>query len=155
LFAGGWDGGVPFHAESDDTVWESMIALNLTTTRRALRALLPGMVARRSGSIVVIGSLAVERPWSSPLASAYNTSKAAVVALAQSVAAEVLVHGVRVNAVLPSTLDTAANRSSMPASDPSKWVSPASAAAVIAFLLSDDARDVSGAAIAVYGRGQA
>src|SRR6202035_4502701 len=105
--------------------------------------LLPGMVARKRGSIVVIGSRAVERPWTSVSASAYGTTKTAVVALAQTVAAEVLADGVRVNAILPSTLDTAANRRAMPDVDPSRWVTTESAAAVISFLLSDDARDVS------------
>jgi NAD(P)-dependent dehydrogenase (short-subunit alcohol dehydrogenase family) len=101
---------------------------------------------------VVIGSRAVERPWTSGGAAAYAASKAAVVTLAQAIAAEVLAHGVRVNAVLPSIIDTPANRSGMPGADPSAWVSPESLSRVIAFLLSDDARDVSGAAIPVYGR---
>jgi NAD(P)-dependent dehydrogenase (short-subunit alcohol dehydrogenase family) len=129
-----------------------MMATNLETAHASLRALLPGMVARRRGSVVVIGSRAVERPWTSASASGYAASKAAVVALAQTVAAEVLESGVRLNAVLPSTLDTAANRRAMPAADPARWVTPESAADVIAFLLSDQARDVSGAAIPVYGR---
>jgi len=64
----------------------------------------------------------------------------------------VLEHGIRVNAVLPSTLDTPANREAMPGADASKWVSPDSLAAVIAFLLSDDSRDLSGAVLPVYGR---
>ncbi len=152
LIAGTWQGGTPLHAEKDDGVWRAMLATNLETAHASLRALLPGMVARRSGSVVVIGSRAVERPWTSASASAYGTSKAAVVALAQVVAAEVLASGVRVNAILPSTLDTAANRRAMPDVDPSLWVTTESAAGVIAFLLSDDARDVSGAAIPVYGR---
>ena len=152
LIAGAWQGGTPLHAESDDRVWHAMIATNLETVHASLRALLPGMVARGKGSIVVIGSRAVERPWTSTSASAYGASKAAVVALAQTVAAEVLEKGVRVNAVLPSTLDTPANRRAMPDVDPSRWVTTDSAAGVIAFLLSDDARDVSGAAIPVYGR---
>ena len=79
-------------------------------------------------------------------------AKSAVVTLARVVAAEVLEHGVRVNAVLPSAIDTDANRRAMPKADPSRWVSPASLAQVIAFLLSDAARDVSGAALPVYGR---
>jgi NAD(P)-dependent dehydrogenase (short-subunit alcohol dehydrogenase family) len=129
-----------------------MVGTNLDTAERSLRALLPGMVARGGGSVVVIGSRAVERPWTSAGAAAYAATKAAVVALAQAIAAEVLEHGVRVNAVLPSVIDTAANRSAMPDADPSRWVSPSSLAGVIGFLLSDDARDVSGAAIPVYGR---
>jgi NAD(P)-dependent dehydrogenase (short-subunit alcohol dehydrogenase family) len=71
--------------------------------------------------------------------------------MAQAVAAEVLSKNVRVNSILPSTMDTPANRASMPKVDPAKWVTTASAAAVIAFLLSDAARDVSGAALPVYG----
>jgi NAD(P)-dependent dehydrogenase (short-subunit alcohol dehydrogenase family) len=152
LVAGGWRGGAPFHAEPDDAVWRAMVDTNLETAERSLRALLPGMVARRRGSVVVIGSRAVERPWTSAGAAAYAATKAAVVALAQAIAAEVIEHGVRVNAVLPSVIDTAANRGAMPDADPSRWVSPASLAGVIGFLLSDDARDVSGAAIPVYGR---
>jgi NAD(P)-dependent dehydrogenase (short-subunit alcohol dehydrogenase family) len=75
-----------------------------------------------------------------------------LVTLAQTAAAEVLEHGVRINAVLPSTMDTPANRKAMPDADPTKWVSLPSAAGVIAFLLGEDARDVSGAVIPVYGR---
>ena len=133
-------------------MWRALLATNLETTHASLRALVPGMVARGRGSIVVVGSRAVERPWTSASASAYGATKAAVVALAQIVAAEVVENGVRVNAILPSTLDTPANRRAMPDADPSRWVTTDSAAAVIAFLLSDDARDVSGAAIPVYGR---
>jgi NAD(P)-dependent dehydrogenase (short-subunit alcohol dehydrogenase family) len=99
-----------------------------------------------------VGSRAAESPATSARAAAYGASKAAVVALSQAVAAEVREHGVRVNAILPSTLDTPANRAAMPKADASRWVSLASAAEVIAFLLSDAARDVSGAAVPVYGR---
>jgi NAD(P)-dependent dehydrogenase (short-subunit alcohol dehydrogenase family) len=152
LIAGTWQGGKPLHEEADDRVWRAMLQTNLETAHASLRALVPGMVARGKGSIVVIGSRAVERPWTSASASAYGASKTAVVALAQTVAAEVVQQGVRVNAILPSTLDTAANRRAMPDADPAKWVTTDSAAGVIAFLLSDDARDVSGAAIPVYGR---
>ncbi|HEY2513563.1 MAG TPA: SDR family NAD(P)-dependent oxidoreductase [Polyangiaceae bacterium] len=152
LIAGTWQGGTPLHAEKDDKVWRAMLTTNLETVHASLRALVPGMVARRRGSVVVIGSRAVERPWTSASAAAYGTSKAAVVALAQTVAAEVVESGVRINAILPSTLDTAANRRAMPDADPGRWVTTDSAAGVIAFLLSDDARDVSGAAIPVYGR---
>jgi NAD(P)-dependent dehydrogenase (short-subunit alcohol dehydrogenase family) len=152
LIAGAWRGGAALHEETTDEVWRAMLGANLETAHRSLRAVLPPMVARRRGSVVVIGSRAVEQPGTSARAAAYAATKAAVVALAQAVAAEVLESGVRVNAVLPSTLDTAANRAAMPKADPSRWVGLPSAASVIAFLLSDDARDVSGAAIPVYGR---
>ncbi len=152
LVAGGWAGGKPLHAESSDDVWDSMMSANLETVHRSLRALLPSMVARRRGSVVVLGSRAAVRPETSAHAAAYAASKAAVVALATAVAAEVLDAGVRVNAVLPSTMDTPANRAAMPKADPTKWVSLASVAGVVAFLLGEDARDITGAALPVYGR---
>jgi NAD(P)-dependent dehydrogenase (short-subunit alcohol dehydrogenase family) len=151
LVAGGWAGGSPFH-ETDDAVWADMMSKNLESAHHALAALLPPMIQAKRGSIVVIGSRAVERPWTSTNAAAYAASKSAVVTLSQVVAQEVLAHGVRVNAVLPSTMDTAANRKAMPNVDPSIWVSLPSAAGVIAFLLSEAARDVSGAVLPIYGR---
>jgi NAD(P)-dependent dehydrogenase (short-subunit alcohol dehydrogenase family) len=151
LCAGSWQGGAPLH-EQDDAVWRAMLHVNLETARVSLQALLPSMVSRRAGSIVLIGSRAVPRPWEGAGAAAYTASKAAVVALAQAVAAEVTGSGVRVNAVLPSTLDTAANRRAMPDADASQWVSPARLAELIAFLLSDNGRDITGAALPVYGR---
>ena len=152
LVAGAWAGGGPLHVRTDDAIWTSMLDANLESAYRALRAVLPGMVARRAGSVVVIGSRAAVRPDTSTGAAEYAATKSAVVALAQAVAAEVVETGVRGNAVLPSTLDTAANRKAMPKADPAKWVAPESLAEVIAFLLSPHARDISGAAIPVYGK---
>ncbi len=152
LIAGTWRGGKPVHEETDDSTWGTLIQANLETVYRSFRALLPGMVARGHGSIVVIGSRAAVDPATSARSAVYAASKAAVVALSQAVAAEVRDRGVRVNAVLPSTLDTPANRAAMPKADPGRWVSLSSAAEVIAFLLDDDARDISGAALPVYGR---
>jgi len=152
LIAGAWRGGKPLHEEPNDDVWRTMMSANLDTVYRSLRALLPAMVAARRGSIVVVGSRAAEQPWTSANAAAYAASKAAVVALARAVAVEVMGHGVRVNAVLPSTMDTPANRAAMPKADASTWVTLPSAAGVVAFLLGDEARDVSGAALPVYGR---
>jgi NAD(P)-dependent dehydrogenase (short-subunit alcohol dehydrogenase family) len=154
LTAGAWRGGKRFY-EEDESVWRTMITANLETAYRSMRALLPGMVAKGRGSVVLVGSRAAVLPSTSARAAAYAASKAAVVALAQAVAAEVAADGVRVNVVLPSTMDTPANRAAMPGADASayaQWVSLASAASVIAFLLSDDARDISGAAVPVYGR---
>jgi NAD(P)-dependent dehydrogenase (short-subunit alcohol dehydrogenase family) len=151
LTAGGWRGGAPYHA-SGAQAFAPMLDMNLATVHQALTALLPRLVARRRGSIVVIGSRAVERPWESAGAAAYAASKAAVVALAQAASVELRDHGVRINAVLPSTIDTPANRRAMPDADFSRWVSPSSLSGVIRFLLSEEARDISGAAIPVYGR---
>jgi len=151
LAAGTWRGGSRLH-EQDDSVWRALFDANLETARATLQAILPGLVARGGGSIVLVGSSAAVRPWDNAKAAAYAASKAALVALAQAVAAEVLADGVRVNVVLPSTIDTAANRTSMPKADTSRWVTPSSLAEVIAFLLSDKGRDISGAALPVYGR---
>jgi NAD(P)-dependent dehydrogenase (short-subunit alcohol dehydrogenase family) len=152
LVAGGWAGGTPLHETKDDTAYRAMMESNVDTVYFALRALLPGMVSRKRGAIVVVGSRNVERPWTGKGSAAYTASKHAAVALAQTAAAEVVEHGVRINAIMPSTMDTRANRASMPTADFTKWVTTASAAGVIAFLLSDAARDVSGAAIPIYGR---
>ena len=152
LVAGAYRGGAPLDATTDDGVWRTMMNANLETVYRALRALLPSMLAHGRGSIVAVGSRAAVQPWTSGGSAAYAASKAAVVALVQAVAAEALPRGVRVNAVLPSTLDTPANRAAMPRADPSRWVSVSSAAEVIAYLLGDGAQDVSGAAVPVYGR---
>jgi NAD(P)-dependent dehydrogenase (short-subunit alcohol dehydrogenase family) len=152
LVAGGWRGGPGVHEAGSEDAFHAMVRMNLDTAFQTLHALLPGMVAQGNGSVVVVGSRAVDRPWTSGGAAAYAASKAGVVALAQAAAAEVLGKGVRINAVLPSVIDTPANRRDMPAADPALWVSPASLSAVIAFLLSDDAIDISGAAIPVYGK---
>jgi NAD(P)-dependent dehydrogenase (short-subunit alcohol dehydrogenase family) len=151
LAAGGWRGGTPL-SETNDEVWSQMLSGNLETARASLQALLPGMVERGRGSIVLIASAAAVRPWESAGATAYAASKAGALALVQASAAEVLANGVRVNAVLPSTIDTPANRAAMPKADFGRWVTPASIAEVAGFLLSNAARDVSGAALPVYGR---
>jgi NAD(P)-dependent dehydrogenase (short-subunit alcohol dehydrogenase family) len=152
LSAGNWKGGERLHESSDDRVWRAMIENNLETAHTSLVSLLPGMVERRRGSIVLIGSRAAERPWESAGASAYAAAKAAVVALARVAAQEVLAEGVRVNVVLPSVIDTPPNRAAMPDADHARWVSPESLAQTIAFLLSDAARDVTGSVLPVYGR---
>jgi NAD(P)-dependent dehydrogenase (short-subunit alcohol dehydrogenase family) len=151
LAAGGYRGGEPVAQSKDDAALEAMLAANVATAHASLAAILPEMVERKRGSVVIVGSAAAVRPWLSAGSAAYAASKAAVVALAQATAAEVHRAGVRVNAILPSTIDTPQNRAGMPDADFSKWVAPASIAAVASFLLSDAARDVSGAAIPVFG----
>jgi NAD(P)-dependent dehydrogenase (short-subunit alcohol dehydrogenase family) len=152
LVAGGYRGGRHFSEGDANATFKAMMDLNAASASAALAALLGPMVGSGRGSIVMVGSRAGVRPWESAGSAAYAASKAAVVALVQAVAAEVLAAGVRINAVLPSTIDTPQNRSSMPDADPSRWVSPGSLCDVIGFLLSDAARDVSGAALPVYGK---
>jgi NAD(P)-dependent dehydrogenase (short-subunit alcohol dehydrogenase family) len=110
------------------------------------------MKERGGGSIVAIGSRAAERPWESASAAAYAASKAAVVSLIKTTAQEMLGTGVRLNAVLPSTLDTPANRAAMPQANFSRWVALTELNQVIAFLLSQASSAVTGAALPVYGR---
>jgi NAD(P)-dependent dehydrogenase (short-subunit alcohol dehydrogenase family) len=152
LVAGTWQGGKRIFDPGADKIWSTLLNANLETARVSLQALLPRLVAAKSGSIVAIGSQVAVRPWEGANSAAYAVSKAALVALVQACAGEVLADGVRVNAVLPSTIDTPANRAAMPKSDAAKWVSVESLSAVIGFLLSDAARDISGAAVPVYGR---
>lgn len=126
--------------------------LNVEPVYRMLHALLPSMVAARAGSIVVMGSRLAERPWEGAGAAAFTAGKAATLALVQAVAQEVLESGVRVNAVLEGIVDEPGARACVPQADHSRWVRMESLVALIAFLLSEDARDISGAGIPIYGR---
>lgn len=127
--------------------WNQMITLNLTSAVIGCRGVLPAMTAARYGRIVNVSSRAVVPPMGG--FTAYTVAKSAVLALTQAVAQEVKPHGVTVNAVLPSTMDTAANRKAMPDADRAQWVQPGAVAAVIAFLASPEAAAVSGAGVAV------
>lgn len=146
---GGFAGGQSI-AESDDKTWDLMIDVNLRVALNAIRASLKPMIAARRGRIVAIGSRAAVEPL--PNFAAYAVSKAALVALVQNAAAEVKDLGVTVNAILPSTIDTAANRAAMPKADFSKWVTPESIAKLLLWLVSDQSSDVNGAVIPIYGR---
>jgi NAD(P)-dependent dehydrogenase (short-subunit alcohol dehydrogenase family) len=152
LTAGAWRGGSKFAEPRAAADFRAVMEANLDSANIALRAILPGLVARKRGSVVLVGSRSGVRPFDAPGDAAYAASKAALTALAQAIAAEVLADGVRVNLVLPSTIDTDANRRAMPDADHSRWVTTESLADVVDFLLSERARDISGAAIPVYGR---
>jgi len=152
LTAGAWRGGHAFASPEAALDYRAVMESNLDSANIALRAILPGLLQRRHGSVVLIGSRAATRPYDAKGDAAYAAAKAGLVALAQAIAAEVLADGVRVNVVLPSTIDTEANRQAMPDADYSRWVTTDSLGEVIAFLLSPRARDVSGAALPVYGR---
>jgi NAD(P)-dependent dehydrogenase (short-subunit alcohol dehydrogenase family) len=146
---GGFASGGRIH-ETPIEEFEAQFRLNLRPTYLITQAALPHLVDRGGGSIVCVGTRAALRPF--PGAAGYIASKAAVIAFAGAVAAEYKDDGVRCNAVLPSVIDTHANRESMPKANHDKWVKPAEIAGVIAFLLSDDSTPTSGAAIPVYGQ---
>jgi NAD(P)-dependent dehydrogenase (short-subunit alcohol dehydrogenase family) len=146
---GGFAAGERVHETPIDE-FEKQFRLNLRPTYLMTQAALPHMIEDGGGSIVCVGTRAALQPF--PGAAGYVTSKAAVIAFAQAVATEYKNDGVRCNAILPSVIDTPANRASMPNADHSKWVKPAEIAGVIAHLLSDDSVPTSGAAIPVYGR---
>lgn len=130
--------------------FERQFRLNLRATYLAVSTALPHLVAGGGGSIVCVGTRAALQPF--PGAAGYVSSKAAVIAFAQAVAVEYKNDGVRCNAILPSVIDTPANRTSMPKADFDRWVKPAEIAGVIAYLLSRDSIPTSGAAIPVYGQ---
>jgi len=131
--------------------WDAMLTINAKTAFLLSAIVAKQMVTQGSGGrIVMVGARAALKGDAG--LSAYCASKAAVLRLTESMAAELLEHHITVNAVLPSTIDTPANRKSMPDADFEKWVKPESLADVIAFLASEAARDISGAAIPVYGR---
>jgi NAD(P)-dependent dehydrogenase (short-subunit alcohol dehydrogenase family) len=146
---GGFSTGGRVH-ETEIEDFERQLRLNLRATYLVTHAALPSLIARGAGSIVCVGTRAAVRPFSG--AAGYVASKAAVIAFAQAVAVEYRDDGVRCNAILPSVIDTPANRAAMPNADHDRWVKPAEIAPVVAHLLSPDSRPVSGAAIPVYGR---
>jgi NAD(P)-dependent dehydrogenase (short-subunit alcohol dehydrogenase family) len=146
---GGFAAGGRVH-ETPIEEFQNQFRLNLEPTYLVTQAALPEMLAAGAGSIVCVGTRAALQPFRG--AAGYVSSKAAVIAFAHTVAVEYRDDGIRCNAILPSVIDTPANRASMPNADHDRWVKPAEIAGVIAFLLSDAAAPTSGAAIPVYGR---
>ncbi len=146
---GGYLGDRPLGQMTPDE-WQRQLDLNATSAAVMMGAFLPGMVARRRGRVVAVSSRAAVAPFAG--GSAYAAGKAALIALVQSASQEVKHDGVTVNCILPSVIDTPGNRATQPDADTERWVAPADLAAVIAFLCSDPARAVTGAAIPVYGR---
>ncbi|MBO0710745.1 MAG: SDR family oxidoreductase [Acetobacteraceae bacterium] len=131
-------------------LWDQMFGLNLKSALNLYRAVIPGMRAARRGSLVAIGAAAALR--APAQMGAYAASKGAVLRLTESFADELKADGIRVNAVLPGTIDTPQNRAAMPDADPALWVKPIEVAEAILFLLSDAASGVSGALLPVGGR---
>ena len=145
---GGYAGGTPLW-ELETGILDQMLALNLRSGYMLVRAAVPAMRKRRQGAIVnIVAKAAIDPPAG---AAAYAASKAAALALLDSLAADLKGSGVRVNSVLPSIIDTDANRKSMPKADFATWPKPEEIARVILFLCSDDSKFIHGAAIPVYG----
>ncbi len=145
---GGYAGGVNLW-ELETKVFDQMFALNLRSGYALSRAAIPAMLKQKQGAIVNVASKAAVDHAAG--ASAYAASKAAAVALMDSLAAEVKGTGVRVNSILPSIIDTESNRKAMPKADFTKWPKPEEIARVILYLCSDDAKLISGASLPVYG----
>jgi NAD(P)-dependent dehydrogenase (short-subunit alcohol dehydrogenase family) len=142
---GGFAGGAL--VETDLATWEGQMRLNLTSAFVATRAVVPGMLARGHGRVVTIASRAVVPPAAGFIA--YTVSKAGVIALTRALAEETRGRGVTVNAVLPSTMDTEANRAGMPGADFSTWTPVERVAEAIAFLARPEASHVTGSLVAV------
>jgi len=147
---GGFAGGQTV-ADTDDATFQRMFDMNLNSAFHMLRAVIPHMRKAGAGRIIAVGSRAAEDP--GPGVGAYSASKAALVSLIRTVAIENKDAGITANIILPGTMDTPANRKAMSGADTSTWVQPASVAGLIVWLAGDAGKDVTGAAIPVYGRG--
>ncbi|MGH9417394.1 MAG: SDR family NAD(P)-dependent oxidoreductase [Terriglobales bacterium] len=146
---GGFAGGTTV-AETSDEIWRRMMSLNLDAAFYACRAAVPRLAAQPGGRVVLVGSRNAVAP-AAQLA-AYNASKAGLVALGRTLALELAPRHATCNIVLPSVINTAANRAAMPQADPKGWVEPGAIAALIVWLASPEAADVNGASIPIYGQ---
>ena len=146
--AGGFAMGTESWDSSEDQ-WDLMFSLNVSTMRNAVKAAVPVLLERQGGSIVNVGAYGARE--GQCLMGAYCASKSVVMRLTETLAEELKTKGINVNAVLPTVIDTAANRAAMPDAEPADWVSPDDLAAVICFLSSPAARAVNGALIPVRG----
>jgi NAD(P)-dependent dehydrogenase (short-subunit alcohol dehydrogenase family) len=149
LVAGGWAGGTRFDAAPADE-WSRMLRSNLDSAAHVCRAALPHL-RRQGGSIVAVGSRAAEQGGATM--AGYAVAKLGLHALVRILAQENRTLGVRVNAVLPGTIDTPANRAAMPGADTSAWTSPQRVAEVVCFLLSTESAATTGALVPVDAAG--
>jgi NAD(P)-dependent dehydrogenase (short-subunit alcohol dehydrogenase family) len=146
--AGGFRMGQAVHETADGT-WDFLLDLNARTLLHTARAVVPAMLAAGGGKVVNVGAASAHKGLAQM--GAYTASKSVVMRLTEAMAAELREHGINVNCVLPTVIDTPDNRAAMPEADPARWVAPADLAAVIRFLASDAARAVHGAALPVTG----
>lgn len=146
---GGYSDGPLVH-ETDPAEFERLMRLNLTPAFLLARAAMPRLLERGGGAYVCVSSRTAVRPY--PGGAAYSVAKASVLALVNALDVEYRREGIRCNAILPSIIDTPANRAAQPDADHSKWVPPEDIARVVRFLVSPDSAVTSGAAVPVYGR---
>ena len=146
--AGGFRMGEAVH-ETTDSTWNFLFDINGRMLVNVARAVVPQMIENRGGKIVTVGSFAGQA--GQARMGAYCASKSSVIRLTEAMSAELREHRINVNCVLPTTLDTPENRAAMPDADPARWVSTEDVAEVIAFLSSDSARAIHGAAVPVTG----
>jgi len=146
--AGGFRMGKPVH-ETTDADWNFLMDLNARTVLHTARAVVPHMIAAGGGKIVNVGAFAAQKGAADM--GAYIASKSAVIRLTETMAAELREKNINVNCVLPTIIDTPANRADLPQADPKRWVAPADLARVIVFLASEEARAVHGATLPVTG----
>ena len=145
---GGFAGGKSI-ADTDEATLQQMLEVNLNSTFRLLRVVIPVMRSSGTGRIIAIASQAALEPGA--CVGAYGAAKAAMLALIRTAALENKDMEITVNAILPGTMDTPANRKAMPKADFSKWVRPENVASLMVWLADGAGRDVNGAAIPVYG----
>ncbi len=146
---GGFAADGPLQSTSEET-WDRMMNINAKSGFLFFRAALPPMLATGAGRLIAVGSRAGVAPPAG--LSAYSASKAALHALILSLGAELKHTAITANAILPSTIDTPANRAAMPAADFSQWVPPVSLASLLVYLASPETAHINGALIPVYGQ---
>jgi NAD(P)-dependent dehydrogenase (short-subunit alcohol dehydrogenase family) len=146
---GGFADGPKLH-ETEPAEFERLMQLNLTPAFLLARAAMPRLVERGGGAFLCVSARTALRPY--PGGGAYSVAKASVLALVRALDVEYRGAGVRCNAILPSVIDTPANREAQPDADYSKWVKPQEIANVVCFLVSGKSGVTSGAAVPVYGR---
>jgi NAD(P)-dependent dehydrogenase (short-subunit alcohol dehydrogenase family) len=146
--AGGFHAGEPVH-ETSPAVWDRMMSMNVASMLNIVTPAVPGMIARKAGKIVTVGANSAAKGTANT--GAYIASKSVVMRLTEAMSAELRPHGINVNCVLPSTIDTPDNRQAMPKADPSRWVKPEDLAAVMVFLCSDGGGAMHGALVPVVG----
>ncbi|MGH9721329.1 MAG: SDR family NAD(P)-dependent oxidoreductase [Bryobacteraceae bacterium] len=146
---GGFAGGQKVD-ETGEAGFDRMLEINFKSAVHLFRAVVPVMRRSGGGRLIAIGSRAAVDP--PPGLGAYSASKAALVSLMRTLAVENKDHGITSNVILPSTMDTTANRAAMPGADASRWVPPESVAGLILYLASASAAHVTGAVIPIYGK---